>query len=82
MNMSMQYTEIFTAVKLTISEENLEYLSHFCSKHYTIMDFSAGVHDVICTRKNNILCFMFYYIMFYYITSLFNDISTVNPFKP
>ena len=22
-------------------------------KHYTIMDFSAGVHDVICTRKIN-----------------------------
>ena len=22
--------------------------------HYTIMDFSAGVHDVICTRKINI----------------------------
>ena len=21
--------------------------------HYTIMDFSAGVHDVICTRKIN-----------------------------
>ena len=22
--------------------------------YYTIMDFSAGVHDVICTRKINI----------------------------
>ena len=22
--------------------------------YYTIMDFSAGVHDVICTRKNKI----------------------------
>ena len=22
--------------------------------HYTIMDFLAGVHDVICTRKINI----------------------------
>ena len=23
-------------------------------QYYTIMDFSTGVHDVICTRKNNI----------------------------
>ena len=35
-----------------VQEINCKYA--FLSFYYTIMDFSAGVHDVICTRKINI----------------------------
>ena len=37
---------VFPALKMVIKGKN--------SCQYTIMDFSAGVHDVICTRKINI----------------------------
>ena len=39
-----------------ISAEALENLQLLWSneQHYTFMAFSAGVHDVICTRKINI----------------------------